>query len=151
MKTVEQWLNDAEYFWKNQALKNMINPNRLVGSLSEALVVAFVWDNSPEKRQFWITVRSYVKLEESYNKELEPMIIKAKIKLLLNKGVTHVWYPGLLPYDLTIEHLLDNPVYHATSRDEVMEYAANEGKLYADEYTFYDLKEELNNYEHATA
>ena len=74
------------------------------------------------------------------------MIIKAKIQALLDIGVTHVWYPGLLPDDLTIEHLLDNPVYHAFSLNEVMEYAASEGKLHVDEYTFYDLKEELNNY-----
>ncbi len=47
---------------------------------------------------------------------------------------------------MTFEFLLDNPVYHATSLKEVKEYAANEGKLYSDEYTFYDLKEELNNY-----
>ena len=146
MKTVFDWLNDAEYFWRKQALDNMINPNRLVGSLSEALVVAFVWYDSPEKNEFWLTITSYVKLEEAYDKELEPMIIKAKIKLLLNKGVTHVWYPGLLPDDLTLEFLLDNTVYHATSLKEVKEYAANEGKLYSDEYTFYDLKEELNNY-----
>ena len=151
MKTVQQWLNDAEYFWKNQALKNMNFPDTKVSSLSEAVDQAFFSFATHEGFQFWQTVIDYIKLEESYNKELEPMIIKAKIKLLLNKGVTHVWYPGLLPDDLTIEHLLDNPVYHATSLKEVKEYAANEGKLYADEYTFYDLKEELNNYEHATA
>ena len=151
MKTVKQWLNDADYFWKKQALKNMVFPDTKVSSLSEAIDQAFFSFPTPEGIDFWSTIIDYVKLEEAYNKELEKMIIKAKIQALLDIGVTHVWYPGLLPYDLTIEHLLDNPVYHATSRDEVMEYAANEGKLYADEYTFYDLKEELNNYEHATA
>ena len=150
MKTVEQWLNNAEYFWKNQALKNMNFPDTKVSSLSEAVDQAFFSFATPEGSQFWQTVIDYIKLEESYNKELESMIIKAKIKLLLNKGVTHVWYPRFCMAE-TFEFLLDNPVYHATSRDEVMEYAANEGKLYADEYTFYDLKEELNNYEHATA
>ena len=149
MKTVEQWLNNAEYFWKNQALKNMNFPDTKVSSLSEAVDQAFFSFATPEGSQFWQTVIDYIKLEESYNKELESMIIKAKIKLLLNKGVTHVWYPRFCMAE-TFEFLLDNPVYHATSRDEVMEYAANEGKLYADEYTFYDLKEELNNYEHAT-
>ena len=143
MKTVKQWLNDADYFWKKQALDNMIHPNKLVGSLSEAIAYAFIWDNSPEKVEFWLTITSYVKLEEEYNKELENMIIKAKIQALLNKGVTYVWYPGLLPDDLTIEHLLDNPVYHAFSLNEVMEYAASEGKLHVDEYTFYDLQEEI--------
>ena len=145
MKTVQQWLNDAEYFWRKQALDNMINPNRLVGSLSEALVAAFLWYDSPEKNEFWLTITKYIKLEESYNKELEKMIIKAKIQALLNKGVTHVWYPRFCMAE-TFEFLLDNPVYHATSREEVTQYAANEGKLYSYEYTFYDLKEELNNY-----
>ena len=151
MKTVQQWLNDADYFWKKQALQNMVFPDTKVSSLSESIDHAFCKSATPEGIEFWLTILDYVKLEEGYNKELETTIIKAKIQALLNKGITHVWYPGLLPDDLTIEHLLDNPVYHATSRDEVMEYAANEGKLYADEYTFYDLKEELNNYEHATA
>ena len=149
MKTVFDWLNNAEYFWKNQALKNMNFPDTKVSSLSEAVDQAFFSFATPEGSQFWQTVIDYIKLEESYNKELEPMIIKAKIKLLLNKGVTHVWFPAFCMSE-TLEFLLDNPIYHATSRDEVMEYAANEGKLYADEYTFYDLKEELNNYEHAT-
>ena len=143
MKTVKQWLNDADYFWKKQALQNMVFPNRLVGSLSEAIAYAFLWGDSPEKVEYWLTITSYVKLEEAYNKELEKMIIKAKIQALLNKGVTHVWYPG---FCMTFELLLDNPVYHATSREEVTQYAANEGKLYPDEYTFYDLNEELNNY-----
>ena len=71
------------------------------------------------------------------------MITKAKIQALLNKGVTYVWYPG---FCMTFEFLLDDPVYHATSREEVTDYAANEGKVFSDEYTFYDLKEELNNY-----
>ena len=93
-------------------------------------------------------ITSYVK-EEAYDKELEPTIIKAKIQALLNKGVTHVWYPRFCMAE-TFEFLLDNPVYHATSREEVTQYAANEGKLYSYEYTFYDLKEELNNYEYAT-
>ena len=150
MKTVEQWLNNAEYFWKNQALKNMNFPDTKVSSLSEAIDQAFFSFATPEGSQFWQTVIDYIKLEESYNKELEPMIIKAKIKLLLNKGVTHVWFPSSCMSE-TLEFLLDNPIYHATSLNEVKEYAANEGKLYADEYTFYDLKEELNNYEHATA
>ena len=145
MKTVKQWLNDADYFWKKQALDNMIHPNKLVGSLSEAIAYAFIWDNSPEKVEFWLTITSYVKLEEEYNEELEKMIIKAKIQALLNKGVTYVWYPAYCMAE-TFEFLLDNPVYHATSIEEVKEYAANEGKLFSDEYTFYDLKEELNNY-----
>ena len=145
MKTVEQWLNDADYFWKKQALQNMVFPNRLVGSLTEALAAAFIWDDSPEKNEYWLTITSYVKLEEAYNKELEKMIIKAKIQALLNKGVTYVWYPAFCMAE-TFEFLLDNPVYHATSLKEVKEYAANEGKLYSDEYTFYDLNEELNNY-----
>ena len=145
MKTVEQWLNDADYFWKKQALKNMVLPDAKVSSLSEALESAFIWEDSPEKKQFWLTITNYVKLEEVYDKELEKMIIKAKIQALLNKGVTHVWYPAFCMAE-TFEFLLDNPVYHATSIEEVKEYAANEGKLYSDEYTFYDLKEELNNY-----
>ena len=142
MKTVQQWLNDAEYFWKNQALKNMNFPETKVSSLSEAIDQAFFSWTTPEGSQFWQTIVDYVKLEEVYNEEVEKMVIKAKIKSLLDIGVTHVWYPGLLPDDLTIEHLLDNPVHHATSLNEVMEYAANEGKLYVDDYTFYDLKEE---------
>ena len=89
-------------------------------------------------------ITSYVK-EEAYNKELEPMIIKAKIQALLDIGVTYVWYPAFCMAE-TFEFLLDNPVYHATSREEVTQYAANEGKVFSDEYTFYDLKEELNNY-----
>ena len=52
MKTVKQWLNDAEYFWKKQALQNMVFPNRLVGSLSEAIAYAFLWGDSPEKVEF---------------------------------------------------------------------------------------------------
>ena len=145
MKTVEQWLNDAEYFWKKNALKNMVFPDTKVSSLSEAIDQAFFSFATPEGSEFWLTITSYVKLEEEYNKELEKMIIKAKIQALLDIGVTHVWYPAFCMAE-TFEFLLDNPVYHATSRDEVKEYAANEGKLYSDEYTFYDLKEELNNY-----
>ena len=143
MKTVEQWLENANYFWKKQALKNMTNPKASVKSLSEALEAAFVWADSPEKRHFWLTVKSYVEIEKAYDKKLEPTIIKAKIQALLDKGVTHVWYPG---FCMTFEFLLDNPVYHATSREEVTQYAANEGKVFSDEYTFYDLNEELNNY-----
>ena len=145
MKTVEQWLNDAEYFWKNQALKNMNFPDTKVSSLSEAIDQAFFRIVAPEGIDFWSTIIDYVKLEEAYNIELEKMIIKAKIQALLDIGVTHVWYPAFCMSE-TFEFLLDNPVYHATSREEVKEYAAKEGKLYADEYTFYDLKEELNNY-----
>ena len=143
MKTVKQWLNDADYFWKKQALQNMVFPDTKVSSLSEAIDQAFFSFATPEGSKFWSTIVDYVKLEEAYNKELEKMITKAKIQALLNKGVTHVWYPG---FCMTFEFLLDNPVYHATSLKEVQEYAANEGKLYSDEYTFYDLKEELNNY-----
>ena len=150
MKTVKQWLNDADYFWKKQALKNMVFPDTKVSSLSEAIDQAFFSFPTPEGIDFWSTIIDYVKLEEDYNKELEKMIIKAKIQALLDIGVTHVWYPRFCMAE-TFEFLLDNPVYHATSREEVTQYAANEGKLYADEYTFYDLKEELNNYEHATA
>ena len=145
MKTVEQWLNNAEYFWKKQALQNMVFPDTKVSSLSEAIDHAFCKSATPEGIEFWLTITSYVKLEEGYNKELEKMIIKAKIQALLDKGVTHVWYPAFCMSE-TFEFLLDNPVYHATSLKEVQEYAANEGKLYSDEYTFYDLKEELNNY-----
>ena len=143
MKTVEQWLNDADYFWKKQALKNMDFPDAKVSSLSEAIDQAFCKSATPEGIEFWLTITSYVKLEEDYNKELETTIIKAKIQALLSKGVTQVWYPG---FCMTFEFLLDNPVYHATSLKEVQEYAANEGKVFSDEYTFYDLKEELNNY-----
>ena len=96
MKTVKQWLNDADYFWKKQALQNMVFPNRLVGSLSEAIAYAFLWGDSPEKVEFWLTITSYVKLEEAYNTELEEIVIKAKIQALLDKGVTHVWYPAFL-------------------------------------------------------
>ena len=145
MKTVKQWLNDADYFWKKQALKNMVFPDTKVSSLSEAIDQAFFSFVTPEGSQFWQTVIDYVKLEEAYNKELEKMIIKAKIQSLLNKGVTYVWYPAFCMAE-TFEFLLDNPVYHATSREEVTQYAANEGKLYSYEYTFYYLKEELNNY-----
>ena len=145
MKTVFDWLNNAEYFWKNQALKNMNFPDTKVSSLSEAIDHAFCKSATPEGIEFWLTILDYVKLEEAYNKELEKMIIKAKIQSLLNKGVTYVWYPAFCMAE-TFEFLLDNPVYHATSREEVTQYAANEGKLYPDEYTFYDLKEELNNY-----
>jgi len=143
MKTVKQWLENAEYFWRKQALENMVFPDTKVSSLSEAIDQAFFSFATPEGIEFWLTITSYVKLEEAYNKELETTIIKAKIQLLLDKGVTYVWYPTLSE---TFEFLLDNPVYHATSLKEVQEYAANEGKFYADEYTFYNLKEELNNY-----
>ena len=143
MKTVKQWLNDADYFWKKQALENMVFPDTKVSSLSEAIDQAFFSFATPEGIDFWSTIIDYIKLEEAYNKELDKMIIKAKIQALLDIGVTHVWYPGLLPDDLTIEHLLDNPVYHAFSLNEVMEYAASEGKLHVDEYTFYDLQEEI--------
>ena len=143
MKTVKQWLNDADYFWKKQALKNMVFSDTKVSSLSEAIDQAFFSFATPEGTKFWQTVIDYVELEEAYNEEVEKMVIKAKIKSLLDIGVTHVWYPGLLPDDLTIEHLLDNPVYHAFSLNEVMEYAASEGKLHVDEYTFYDLQEEI--------
>ena len=137
MKTVQQWLNDADYFWKKQALQNMDFPDAKVSSLSEAIDQAFFKYSTIEGSEFWFTIINYVKLEEAYDKELEPTIIKAKIQSLLDKGVTHVWYPG---FCMTFELLLDNPVYHATSLKEVQEYAANEGKLYSDEYTFYDLK-----------
>ena len=143
MKTVKQWLNDADYFWKKQALQNMDFPDAKVSSLSEAIDQAFFKYSTIEGSEFWFTIIDYVKLEEAYDKELEPTIIKAKIQSLLDKGVTHVWHPG---FCMTFELLLDNPVYHATSIEEVKEYAANEGKLYPDEYTFYDLNEELNNY-----
>ena len=55
-------------------------------------------------------------LQLEYEYEVEKMITKAKIQALLNKGVTYVWYPG---FCMTFEFLLDNPAYHAISREEV--------------------------------
>ena len=73
MKTVEQWLNDAEYFWKKQALDNMIFPEKKANSLSEAIDQAFFNFATPEGIYFWSTIVDYVKLEEDYNKELEKL------------------------------------------------------------------------------
>ena len=59
MKTVLEWLKDAKlngYEWADAAIKNNDNPEVYTSSLSKALQSAFVWADSPEKREYWFEI-----------------------------------------------------------------------------------------------
>ena len=59
MKTVLEWLKYAKlngYEWADAAIENNDNPEVYTSSLSKALESAFVWTDSPEKREYWFEV-----------------------------------------------------------------------------------------------
>jgi len=59
MKTIEQYLNQLEEPYKEQAINNTGDKNlkRKVSSLNEALMSAFPWQGSPEGYRYWFVVR----------------------------------------------------------------------------------------------
>ena len=59
MKTVLEWFNEAKkqgYEWADAAIENNENHEYYANSLSEALETAFVWADSPEKREYWFKI-----------------------------------------------------------------------------------------------
>lgn len=57
-KTVEEWFNDLEEPYKTQALENTKDESLkpIAGSMSEALLRAFYWTDSPQGHQYWFNL-----------------------------------------------------------------------------------------------
>ena len=68
MKTTEEWLNQLPEDYRDKALKNMIDPKAEHYSLAGAISNGFVWDSTPEGRDYW----NGVFRELMYGEKFEP-------------------------------------------------------------------------------
>ena len=66
-KTVRQWFEELPERYRERALKNMINDDRQVLSMADALDDGFNWHYTPEGRRFWRIVYNF------YKRELPPL------------------------------------------------------------------------------
>lgn len=59
MKPIIEWLNDLPDGYRELALANCENPDRMTGSMSEALGYGFEWQWTTEGFLFWKDVYRY--------------------------------------------------------------------------------------------
>lgn len=59
-KTIEEWFNELEEPYRTQAIENARNLNidkdrleDLADSMSDAIMIAFIWCHSPEGHEYW--------------------------------------------------------------------------------------------------
>jgi len=75
MKTTEEWFNQLDEAYKEKALKNMLHPTDLHYSLQGAISNGFIWEETPEGKEYW----NGVFREVMYGEKFEPsLIIKPK-------------------------------------------------------------------------
>lgn len=68
MKTTLEWFNELNDKYKENALRNMINPDHEHYSLAGAVSNGFVWENTPEGKSYW----NGVFREIMYGEKFEP-------------------------------------------------------------------------------
>ena len=68
MKTTEEWFNQLNEAFKDKALKNMTDPKDEHYSLAGAISNGFVWNDTPEGKDYW----NGVFREVMYGEKFEP-------------------------------------------------------------------------------
>ena len=77
MKTVKDWLDELPQPYRFEAINNVINDRgakallRTSESLSDALKIAFYWDEAPEGANYWRHLFAKIRLEELKKSEDE--------------------------------------------------------------------------------
>lgn len=83
MKTTEEWFNQLHEDYRDRALKNMIDPKAEHFSLAGAISNGFVWDNTPEGKDYW----NGVFRELMYGEKFDPISLIETESLVDNKEV----------------------------------------------------------------
>ncbi len=68
MKTTEEWFNQLNEAYKDKALKNMTDPKSEHYTLAGAISNGFVWNDTPEGKDYW----NGVFREVMYGEKFEP-------------------------------------------------------------------------------
>lgn len=71
MKTTEEWFNELKIDYREKALNNMVNPKMEHYSLAGAISNGFVWEKTPEGKDYW----NGVFRELMYGEKFDPLQI----------------------------------------------------------------------------
>jgi hypothetical protein len=91
MKTTQEWFEQLSEVYKDKALKNMIDPKAQHYSLAGAISNGFVWEETPEGKDYW----NGVFRELMYGEEFDP-----KLYIVPNSEIIE---SGLIEFNNNIE------------------------------------------------
>ena len=76
MKTTQEWFNELNKDYREKALKNMMDPKTEHFSLAGAISNGFVWDQTPEGKDYWNGVFREVMYGEKFNPKTPKLVEK---------------------------------------------------------------------------
>jgi hypothetical protein len=86
MKTTEEWFNQLPEDYRDKALKNMIDPSAQHYTLAGAVSNGFVWDSTPEGKDYW----NGVFRELMYGEKFEPTLTIQTEDSIIESGLIEV-------------------------------------------------------------
>jgi hypothetical protein len=101
MKTTQEWFEQLPEDYRGKALKNMIDPTAEHYSLAGAISNGFVWNDTPEGKDYWNGVFREVMYGEKFETTLE---------IQPNESVIESGVIKVTSDKKTVEELINDPI-----------------------------------------
>lgn len=86
MKTTQEWFDQLPEDYRDKAFKNMIDANAQHYTLAGAISNGFVWDSTPEGKDYW----NGVFREIMYGEKFEPNFAIKPVHSIIESGLVEI-------------------------------------------------------------